>query len=116
MYRDPPAELGVSRPSAEITNDLPGGPPPAPVAEELPTTRGSEAGPVTAGSNGQGSLDAPSAVAIPDRPSGVKSMAERYREMLSSMRLRITCGKSAIHGLGAITKAPHRAGEGAAPD
>ncbi|GAX81946.1 hypothetical protein CEUSTIGMA_g9374.t1 [Chlamydomonas eustigma] len=44
----------------------------------------------------------------PGRP---ESMAERYHRMKASGRLRITCGKSAIHGLGAMAKADHRAGD-----
>ena len=43
--------------------------------------------------------------------SVVRSMAERYYDMLSTSRLRITCGKSAIHGLGAFAKVAHSAGE-----
>ena len=54
-------------------------------------------------------LNAPSLADPP--PYALVSITDRYREMLASMRLRITCGKSAIHGLGAIAKMRHKAGE-----
>jgi len=39
------------------------------------------------------------------------SVAQRFGEMRASLRARLTCGKSAIHGWGAFTKAPHAAGQ-----
>lgn len=42
-------------------------------------------------------------------------MSERFSSMKSDLRLSITCGKSAIHGLGAIAKRHLRAGRHEAP-
>lgn len=41
----------------------------------------------------------------------VKTQTERFTEMQQTVGRRLTCGKSAIHGLGAFTKLPHQAGE-----
>lgn len=54
---------------------------------------------------GQGRVARQAACVLP------RSMAERYADMKATLRLRLTCGKSAIHGLGAIAKAPHKAGD-----
>lgn len=41
----------------------------------------------------------------------VKTQTERFKEMQLTVARRLTCGKSAIHGLGAFTKSPHQAGK-----
>lgn len=43
--------------------------------------------------------------------SRVLTQTERFKEMQQSVGRRLTCGKSAIHGLGAFTKLPHQAGK-----
>lgn len=43
--------------------------------------------------------------------SCVKTQTERFKEMQQSVGRRLTCGKSAIHGLGAFAKLPHQAGK-----
>ena len=40
-----------------------------------------------------------------------KTQTQRFKEMQQSVGHRLTCGKSAIHGLGAFTKQPHLAGD-----
>ena len=47
---------------------------------------------------------------LSDGQSQVKTQTERFKEMQQTVASRLTCGKSAIHGLGAFTKAPHQAG------
>ena len=41
----------------------------------------------------------------------VKTQTERFKEMQLTVARRLTCGKSAIHGLGAFTKTLHQAGK-----
>lgn len=40
-----------------------------------------------------------------------KTQTQRFKEMQQSVGRRLTCGKSAIHGLGAFTKQAHAAGD-----
>ena len=49
---------------------------------------------------------------LPGSPGGppVQTVAERFAEMRSSLGIRVTCGKSAIHGCGAFSKLPHAQG------
>lgn len=42
--------------------------------------------------------------------SAAKTQTQRFKEMQQTVGHRLTCGKSAIHGLGAFTKQPHLAG------
>ena len=44
-------------------------------------------------------------------PSTAKTQTQRFKEMQQTVGHRLTCGKSAIHGLGAFTKKPHLAGD-----
>ena len=44
-------------------------------------------------------------------PSTAKTQTQRFKEMQQTVGHRLTCGKSAIHGLGAFTKQPHLAGD-----
>ncbi|KAL0042492.1 hypothetical protein WJX79_001550 [Trebouxia sp. C0005] len=39
--------------------------------------------------------------------SAAKTQTQRFKEMQETVGRRLTCGKSAIHGLGAFTKQPH---------
>ena len=40
-----------------------------------------------------------------------KTQTQRFKEMQLTLGQRVTCGKSAIHGLGAFTKQPHKPGK-----
>ncbi|DBA66045.1 TPA: hypothetical protein ACH3X2_003050 [Trebouxia sp. C0005] len=42
--------------------------------------------------------------------SAAKTQTQRFKEMQETVGRRLTCGKSAIHGLGAFTKQPHMPG------
>ncbi len=42
--------------------------------------------------------------------SAAKTQTQRFKEMQETVGRRLTCGKSAIHGLGAFTKKPHMPG------
>ena len=42
--------------------------------------------------------------------SAAKTQTQRFKEMQDTVGRRLTCGKSAIHGLGAFTKQPHMPG------
>ena len=44
------------------------------------------------------------------RPQNAKTQTQRFKDMQQTVGHRLTCGKSAIHGLGAFTKQPHLAG------
>ncbi len=44
-----------------------------------------------------------------------KTQTQRFLEMQQTVGRRLTCGKSAIHGLGAFTKQPHKPGRSPAP-
>lgn len=47
----------------------------------------------------------------PGRPQhAAKTQTQRFKEMQQTVGQRLTCGKSAIHGLGAFTKRAHAAG------
>ena len=43
--------------------------------------------------------------------AAAKTQTQRFKEMQQTVGRRLTCGKSAIHGLGAFTKKSHAAGE-----
>ena len=47
----------------------------------------------------------------PGRSQSTKTQTQRFREMQQTVGRRLTCGKSAIHGLGAFTKQPHAPGD-----
>lgn len=51
--------------------------------------------------------DAPGPDAAPPVPALAASAAERYAQMRASLRARLTCGKSSIHGWGCFTKTAH---------
>ena len=42
--------------------------------------------------------------------AAAKTQTARFKEMQETVGRRLTCGKSAIHGLGAFTKQQHRPG------
>ena len=43
--------------------------------------------------------------------NAARTQTQRFKEMQQTVGHRLTCGKSAIHGLGAFTKQPHLAGD-----
>ena len=51
-----------------------------------------------------------SAVPNSSVPAAAKTQTQRFRDMQETVGRRLTCGKSAIHGLGAFTKQPHDPG------
>lgn len=59
-----------------------------------------------------GGADAGGAAVGCGRPQhAAKTQTQRFKEMQQTVGQRLTCGKSAIHGLGAFTKQPHAAGD-----
>eukprot|EP00955_Chlamydomonas_euryale_P116788 366439-Chlamydomonas_euryale.AAC.1 len=65
-------------------------------------------GRVDAAAEGAAPPTGTASVATPALPL---SLGDRFHRMRRTLRLRLTVGKSAIHGLGAIAKAHHAAGE-----
>lgn len=53
----------------------------------------------------------PSATPNRSLPAAAKTQTQRFRDMQETVGRRLTCGKSAIHGLGAFTKQPHDPGD-----